>query len=157
MTGWLTVPYWWHATLLEILWLAGGVIASAITVANLLDTWKDNQALAQIKKEPAMHDRHYRMIELAAKARLSSQWFRLAISLLIVGTGGFACVTSNPLGGRTTWTGFVVTGCLDGIAFLNAWKAFADLSQRNRMYELATGRSAVVAARLRARHLDPPS
>lgn len=157
MSYWITVPYWWHATLLEVLWLVGGVIAAAITIANLLDTWKDNQALAQIKAEPAMHDRHYRMIELAAKGRMSSQWTRLMISGLIVATGGFACLNANPLGGHTTWTGFVVTGCLVGISFLNAWKAFADLSQRNRMYELATGRSAVLAARLRARHLDPPS
>lgn len=145
------IPYWWHATLFEVLWLSGGLAAAWITGLNLLDSWKDRQALDEIRADQSVHDRHYRMIELAAKGRTASQAFRLAISGLIVVAGIQGCVTANPLRGATTLTGFFVTVCLDGIALITAWRAFADLRERNRLYELATGRSAVLAARMAAR------
>lgn len=152
--SWITVPYWWHATVLELLWLAGGVLAMSITSANLVDAWKDSRALAEIREDPAMHDRHYAMVELAAKNRISAQWYRMAVSALIIIPGAYGCYTPNPLQGRTTWLGLVLTACLDAIAALTAWKAWSDMRTRNRMYDLAMGRSTVIAAKLREKHLN---
>lgn len=153
MSAWITVPYWWHATLLEGLWLVSGAVACLLTITNLYDSWKDNASLTVIREDPTVHDRHYQMIKLAAQGRTSSQASRLAISGLIMVTGIIGVIQSNPLGGRTTWTGLTVTGCLVAIAVITAARSFFDYRQRNLLYELATKRSAVIAARLRARNL----
>jgi len=153
LSAWITVPYLWHATLLEVLWLASGAIAGALTLLNLYDSWKDQASLAVIRDDKSIHDRHYQMIKLAARGRTSSQASRLAISMLIMVTGIIGVTQPNPLGGHTTWTGLTVTVCLVAIAVLTAARSFFDYRQRNLLYELATNRSAVIAARLRARHL----
>lgn len=153
MTGWITVPYWWHATLLEVLWLVSGAVSAVLTVLNLYDSWKDQASLAIIRDDKSVHERHYQMIKLAAHGRVSSQASRLVISLLIMTTGVFGVTQANPLGGKTTLTGFTVTGCLVAIAVITAVRSYLDYRQRNLLYELATKRSAVIAARLRARHL----
>lgn len=149
----ITVPYWWHATLLELLWLTGGLVAGWLTLLNLRDAWKDTEALERIRLDTSVHDRHYRMIELAAKGRMGSHTFRLIITALIVGAGAIAVLTSNPLRGTTTYTGLAVTVCLDGIAILTAIRSYADLRNRTRLYDLASGRSDVLAAKLRGQHL----
>lgn len=153
MTGWINVPYWWHATLLELLWLVSGTVAALLTVLNLYDSWKDQASLTIIRDDKSIHDRHYQMIKLAARGRVTSQASRLVISLLIMVTGVIGVTQENPLGGRTTWTGLTVTGCLVAIAVITAVRSFFDYRQRNQLYELATKRSAVISARLRARHL----
>lgn len=148
--AWITVPYWWHATLLELLWLVGGLAATWLTSLNLSDAWKDRNVLADAQDDPAMHSRHFAMIKLAVDSRVSAQLLRLITSLLIAGVGLFAVEQPNPLGGKTTLTGFAVTVCLDGIAVLTALKSAHDRWQRSRMYELATGRTASLAAQMRA-------
>ena len=148
MNAWITVPYWWHATLLELFWLAGGVAATWLTALNLRDAWQDRDVVAAAKDDPTIHSRHYAMIKLAVDSRVSAQLLRLATSLLIAGLGVFAVEQPNPLGGKTTLTGFAVTVCLDGIAFFTALKSLHDLVQRSRMYELATGRTAAIAAEM---------
>lgn len=153
MTGWITVPYWWHATLLEGLWLVSGTISALLTILNLYDSWKDQESLETIRGDASVHDRHYQMIKLAAHGRVSSQASRLAISGLIMVTGVIGITQPNPTRGHTTWTGLTVTVCLVSIAVLTAVRSFFDYRQRNLLYELATKRSAVIAARLRARHL----
>lgn len=149
------VPYWWHASLFEILWLAGGIAAGALTVLNLHDAWKDNAVLDTIRFDPDISEQHYEMISLSAQGRLSSQAFRLVVSCLITFAGGVGCLTVNPLRGATTITGLVVTVALLGISLLTATIAFLDMIRRNRMYELATGRTEVIEARARAEnHTD---
>lgn len=153
MSAWITVPYWWHATLLEVLWLGSGATAGLLTLVNLYDSWKDQESLKVIRNDETVHDRHYQMIELAAQGRTSSQASRLVISLLIMATGIFGVTQPNPSGGNTTWTSLIVTVCLVAIAVITAARSYFDYRQRNLLYELATKRSAVIAARLRARHL----
>jgi hypothetical protein len=150
MTGWIYVPYWWHATLLELSWLVSGVISTGLTFANLYDSWKDRASLELIRDDPTVHRRHYEMVKLAAHGRISSQLTRLVISLLIMLTGVIGIVQANPLGGRTTWTGLTVTVCLVAIGVLTAARSYFDYRQRNLLYEMATKRSSVIAARLRA-------
>jgi hypothetical protein len=152
LSAWITVPYWWHATLLEALWLVSGTASGLLTLMNLYDSWKDQASLEIIRDDGAVHDRHYQMIKLAAHGRTSSQASRLAISALIMLTGIIGVTQPNPLGGRTTWTGLTVTVCLVAIAVITAVRSFLDYRQRNLLYELAMKRSAVIAARLRARH-----
>lgn len=147
------IPYWWHASLLEIMWLIGGIAAASLTTLNLRDAWKDNEILDDIRFDESIHRRHYEMIWLSARGRLASQAFRLVVSGLIVFAGAVGCLTPNPLGGLTTLTGLTVTVALVGISLLTATVAFLDLIRRNRLYELATGRSEVIAAKLRAQHL----
>lgn len=154
--SWITVPYWWHATLLEVLWLVSGAAAGVLTVMNLWDSWKDNDSLEIIRNDESVHDRHYQMIKLAAHGRVSSQASRLVISLLIMVTGVIGVTQPNPLGGRSSWTALTVTVCLVAIAVITAVRSFFDYRQRNLLYELATKRSAVIAARLRARHGKTP-
>lgn len=146
MNAWIHVPYWSHATLLEVLWLVGGLTSALITCANVRDSLKDRAVVADIRNDPAIHERHWLMISTAAKGRLSSQWTRLRISLYIVAIGIFAIIQSNPFGGRTTWTGLLVTVGLLGIAFETAFMSFRDYRRREQMYDLAMGRSAVIAA-----------
>ncbi len=153
MIAWITVPYWWHATLLEALWLVAGSTAAALTMTNLYDSWRDKAILKEIRKEPAMHERHFQMIKVSALGRIYSQSARFLISLLITGTGVFGVSQPNPLGGRTTWTGLTVTACLVAIAVITALTSFFDYRRRNTLYALATGRSLVIAAELRARNL----
>jgi Na+/H+ antiporter NhaD/arsenite permease-like protein len=150
--AWIHVPYWWHATLLEALWLLAGGVASALTLTNLYDSWKDKAALRAIHLDPSVHERHYKMIELAAEGRMSSQAARFVIALLITGTGVFGCYQKNPLGGKTTWTGLTVTACLVAIAVITAARSYFDYRQRNALYDLAASRTSVHAARLRARN-----
>jgi hypothetical protein len=94
------------------------------------------------------------MIALAAKGRLESQWTRLVICLLICITGAVGVLQANPLGGGTTWTGFTVTCALVAIAALTATRSWLDYRQRGQMFDLSKGRASVIAARLRAQHLD---
>lgn len=148
------IPYWWHASLFEILWLVGGLTAGVLTWTNLRDAWKDNEMLDTIRFDPAVHRKHYEMIAISAQGRLAAQTFRLIVSGLIVFAGAVGCVTPNPLGGATTMTGFVVTLALVGISALTATIAFLDLIRRNKLYELAMGRTAVLAAKLRAQHVS---
>ncbi len=150
MIAWIHVPYWWHATLLEVSWLATGIVSVVLTSLNLIDSWKDQASLQLIKDDPAIHRKHYEMVKLAAHGRTSSQLARLAISLLIMATGIIGVAQANPLGGRTTWTGLTVTVCLVAIGALTAIRSWADYRQRNLLYEMAKGRSAVIAAKLRA-------
>ncbi len=153
MIAWLTVPYWWHATLLEALWLLGGAVAVALTLTNLFDSWRDLPALKSIKTDKSVHARHYEMIRIAARGRITSQAARLTISCLILATGIFGVMQPNPLGGRTTWTGLTVTACLVAISLITAARSFFDYRERHTLYDLATGRSAVLAARLRSRNI----
>ncbi len=153
MIAWLTVPYWWHATLLEALWLLGGAIAVALTLTNLFDSWRDLPALKSIAKDPSVHSRHYAMIRISARGRITSQMARLVIASLILSTGIFGVSQPNPLGGRTTWTGLTVTACLVAISLITAARSFFDYRERHTLYDLATGRSSVLAARLRARNI----
>lgn len=152
IAGLITVPYWWHATLLEVIWLISGSMAGVLTLLNLYDSWKDQESLAIVRHDPSVHDRHYQMIKLAAQGRTSSQASRLAIALLIMLTGIIGVTQPNPTGGHTTWTGLTVTVCLVAIAALTAARSFLDYRQRNLLYELATKRTAVIAARIRAQH-----
>lgn len=144
------VPYWWHATLLEIIWLVAGLVAVALTALNLHDAWKDTRVVDEIQDDPTIHERHYAMIATSAQARIRSQIIRLLIALLIVGAGVDGVIVANPLGGVTTWTGLGVTFALVGISALTALMALLDLVARNRLYELALGRTEVLAAKHRA-------
>lgn len=152
MNAWISVPYWWHATILEVAWLVSGVTSTVFTVLNLYDSWKDKLSLHVISADPSVHTQHYDMIRLAAHGRTSSQMTRLIISLLITFTGVFGVLQANPLGGHTTWTGLTVTLCLVAIGFLTAHRSYLDLRQRNLLYEMATKRTSVIAAGLKARH-----
>ncbi len=149
MSAWITVPYVWHTTAFEALWLAAGLASAVLTVMNLYDSWKDKAALEVLRLDPTIHDRHYRMVEVAAKGRSSSQFARLRISLYIVAIGIYGVLTSNPLGGKTTLTGLVITLGLISIAVETAVRSWRDLVQRNLLYEMATKRTAVLAAQLR--------
>jgi hypothetical protein len=150
MIGLIDVPYWWHASLLEVLWLIGGLTALALTAANLRDAWKDNAVLDTIRFDPTVHHRHYEMIAISAHGRLQSQAFRFLISALIVFAGLVGVVNANPLKGATTLTGLAVAVALVGISLLTATVATFDLIRRNRLYELAMGRSDVLAAQMKA-------
>lgn len=143
------VPYWGDATLLEILWLASGLLATYWTLANVQDSWKDRRSLRLIEADPAVHDRHYQMIKLSAQGRLNSQLVRLVISLLIVATGIVGIFQPNPLRGATTLTGLTVTVALVLIGLLTAGRSYFDWRQRNLLYEMATRRTEVIARRLR--------
>lgn len=146
MIGIVEVPYWWHASLLELLWLTGGLTALILTTLNLHDAWKDNEVLDKIRFDPAIHQRHYEMIAISAHGRLQSQAFRLIVSSLIVFAGVVGVATVNPLRGATTWTGLAVSTALVGISGLTAIVALLDLIRRNRLYELAIGRSDLIRA-----------
>jgi hypothetical protein len=150
MIGWIYVPYWWHATLLEVSWLATGIVSTVLTVANLYDSWKDHASLDLIRDDPSVHHLHYEMVKVAANGRTSSQVSRLIISMLIMATGIIGVTQPNPLQGKTTWTGLTVTVCLVAIGFLVASRSYFDYRQRNVLYEMAKGRSAVLAAQMRA-------
>lgn len=146
------IPYWWHASLFEILWLIGGLVAGVLSSLNLRDAWKDHEILAKIKSDPAIHTRHYEMIAISAQGRLAAQGFRLGVSTLIVFAGAVGCLNANPLRGATTYTGLVVTLALVGISLATATIALLDLLRRNRLYKLAIGRADVIAAKRRAEH-----
>ena len=150
MTGLVQIPYWWHATIFEIMWLISGLVGGVITVANLADSYGDRDVLSEIRDDPAVHETHYRMIELAAKGREESQWVRLVICALITASGAVGVLTANPLKGGTTWTGFVVTITLILIAVLTAAKSWRDYQHRDKMMALAMQRTSVTAARMKA-------
>lgn len=152
MIGLVHVPYLWHATLLEILWLIGGLFALPLGYANLRDAAKDEEILSDVRSDPAIHSRHYFMIEQAAKGQTMDHWLTVGSSAMIVLAGVIGCLVPNPIGGATTATGLAVTGALLGISAITAVRAFAAMLRRNRMYELAAGRSSVIAAELRARN-----
>lgn len=157
MTGLIHIPYWWHASLFEIMWLTGGLVAAVLTAANVVDSLKDRPVLAELRDDPAMHDSHWQMISLAAKGREGSQITRLIISVLITGTGLVGVLQPNPLKGATTWTGFAVTFALIAIAYLTASRSLLDYRLRNQMFELAQGRSSVIAAKLRIHAARKPA
>lgn len=153
MIGVIDVPYWWHASILEVLWLVGGLVAAALTAGNLHDAWKDNAVLDTIRSDPAVHRKHYEMIAISSHGRLQSQSFRLVVSTLIVFAGIVGVLTVNPLRGTTTLTGLAVSTALVGISVLTATVALLDLVRRNRLYELAMGRSDVLAAQMLAKNV----
>jgi hypothetical protein len=145
----IDVPHWGNATLMEVLWLISGAVAAYFTLLNVVDSWKDQRLLVAIRADRSVHDRHYRMIELSAQGRLSSQLSRMAIALLIVATGLVGIATPNPVHGKTSLTGLTVTVALVAISALTATRSFLDLRQRNQLYRLAMGRSEVLARRMR--------
>jgi hypothetical protein len=74
MIGVIDVPYWWHASLLELLWLdRRSRPRSPLTAMNLHDAWKDNAVLDKIRFDPAVHRKHYAMIAISAHGRLLSR------------------------------------------------------------------------------------
>lgn len=149
------VPYWWHATLLELLWLAGGLAALPLAHSNLRDAVKDEAILDELRHDPAIHSRHYYMIEEAAKGRSFEHWLTVISSSLIVIAGIVGCSVPNPQGGYTNATGLAVTVCLVGISLVTAVRTYMALVRRQRLYDLAAGRSAVLAAEMRARNTTP--
>lgn len=149
------VPYWWHATLFEVLWLVAGVASALLTAGNLRDTWKDREVLEMIRRDKSVHRLHFQMLRIVVLGRIESQVVRMAISLLIIVSGVTGVVTPNPLRGATTWTTFAVTLTILGIGMLTALKSFTDYRQREALYEMAQGRSAVIAAKLRAGAAEP--
>jgi len=70
--------------------------------------------------------------------------------LLIVTSGMVGVLTANPLRGETTLTGLTVTVALVMIGAITAGRSYFDWRERNLLYELARGRSEVIAAQLRA-------
>lgn len=148
----VTVPYWWHATMLELLWLAGGLVALPLAQINFRDAVRDQEILDDVRNDPAVHSRHYFMIEEAAKGQTIDHWLTVVSSILIVVAGIIGCVVPNPLGGTTTATGFAITVTLLGISAVTAVRAYSALIRRRRLYELAAGRSSVLAAEMRARN-----
>jgi hypothetical protein len=150
------VPYWGDATLLEILWLVAGSIAAIFTLLNIADSWKDHQLLKLIRTDPSVHDLQYEMIRVSANGRIESQVSRLAIALLIVATGIVGVITPNPLHGGTTATGLAVTVALVLIGAITAARSMLDYRQRNLLYDMATQRTSVIAARLRAQQVTDP-
>lgn len=150
------VPYWWHATLLEILWLAGGLTALPLAIANWIDAVKDTSILDDIRADPAVHSRHYFMIEQAAKGQALDHSLTVVSSSAIVFAGIVGCVVKNPLGGATTATGFAITIALLLVSGVTALRAYAALVRRSRMYELAAGRTNVLAAEMREKVFNRP-
>lgn len=147
------IPYWWHASLFEILWLVGGVAAGVLSGLNLRDAWKDNEILEAVRFDESLHKREYEMITISAHGRMAAQGFRLGVSTLIVFAGAVGIATANPLRGATTLTGLTVTVALVGISLATAAIAYLDLIRRKRLYELSKGRTNVIAARRLAEHL----
>lgn len=149
----ITLPYWWHATAAEVLWLISGAVAFAITLLNVADSWKDKQVVEDARRDVSIHETHMKMLELAAQGKYDSQVTRLFISSLICTSGVVGIVTPNPLGGRTTVTGLVITVTLLCIAGLTAMRSWGDYRLREELWELANSRSAVIAARMRANEI----
>lgn len=147
------VPYWWHMTLLELLWLIGGIVATTASVGNALDAVNDEDILDDVEHDPTVHSRHYLMIALAVRGRTIDHALTLGTSLLIVVAGVIGIVNANPLGGATTLTGFAITLVLDGIAINTALRALVAMRTRTRLYDLTQGRSRVLAAEMRAREI----
>lgn len=147
----VTVPYVWHATVLEALWLVGGLVALPLAIRNLRDARRDEEILDDVRNDPAVHSRHYFMIEHAAKGATIDHWLTVISAVLICVAGIGGCVIANPLGGRTSLTVFIVTAALLGISGSTALRAWHGQIVRGRLYELAAGRSSVLAAEMRAK------
>lgn len=150
----ITVPYWWHTSLLELLWLLGGVTALPLAYRNLVDAVKDQEILDELRDDPTVHSRHYFMVEEAAKGRSFDHWLTVVSAVAIVVAGIIGCAVPNPTAGATSATGFAITGALLTISAVTAARALSSTLRRKRMYELAAGRSAVIAAAMRARQLQ---
>jgi hypothetical protein len=143
------VPYVWHVSLIELLWLLGGVVGLVISAINVNDSWRDRVVVRSLKRDPSIHTAHWEMVELAAHGRLSSQWTRARICVYITAVGLYACVTPNPAGGAITVTGLLVTVALVGISLETAVRSYRDYRQSEQLYDLAQGRSAVLGAKMR--------
>jgi len=141
--------------MLEIIWLAGGLGAIPAAVVNLLDAVDTEEILDDVRNDETIHSRHYFMIEHAVKGETLDHWITLLIAAAITAVGVVGCLISNPLRGHTTITGFVLTVVLLLISIATAVRSNAALVRRRRMYELAAGRSAVIAAELRVRNIPP--
>jgi hypothetical protein len=137
----------------EVIWLFAGVVGALITLANIYDSRKDRVVVDSLRSDQSIHERHWQMIAAAQREREESQFTRLAVCGLITLSGVIGVVQDNPLGGATTWTGVFVTTTLVGIAALTAARSWREYRNRERMYDLALGRTSVLAARLRARNL----
>lgn len=155
MLSTVAVPYWWHATLFELMWLTGGTIALPFAIANFRDAREDEDILDEVRNDPSIHSRHYYMLEEAANGRTFNEWMTIVSASLICVTGIIGCSVANPTRGVTTATGFAVTLCLDGLAIATAIRAYVAKARRERLYELAAGRSSVLAAELRAKNIPP--
>jgi len=149
------VPYWWHATLLEVIWLGGGIGALPAALINLRDAVNTEEILDDVRSDPSIHSRHYFMIEHAVKGETLDHWITVVVASAITCVGVIGCVVSNPIGGHTTITGLALTALLLMISIATAFRSNASLVRRRRMYELAAGRSSVIAAEMRANL--PPS
>lgn len=146
----VVVPYWWHASILELLWLIGGVVALPFALRNLREAAEDENIIEPMRYDPSVHSRHFLMVQRAAKGQTLDHWLTVVVSSLIVVAGAVACAVPNPLGGTVTPTSFAITICLLGISAATVLRAVSAMSIRRELDALAEGRSSVIAAELRA-------
>lgn len=147
----VSVPVFWNATLLELLWLAGGLLALPPAIRNLHDAARDEEILEPMRFDPSVHQTHYRMVQSALNGQTLDHWLTVVSACLIVIAGTVGCAAPNPLGGRVTPTLGAITACLLGVSAITAVRAYAALVTRRRLFELAAGRSSVIAAEMRAK------
>lgn len=137
----ITVPAWGPVGPFETMWTIAGLVALWFTCAGLVSARRDMKALQQLRRLKQIHDTYYQMLEIVARGHRRNELQRLAVAVLIAGTGAYAMSQPNPLGNQITYSGFATSLALVLIGGLIASRSVWDQRQRAALSDLARERT----------------
>lgn len=129
MTGYL----FWHTTLLEILWVAIGLVGLFFTVSNLRDI---NRNIEAVRKLNGNRLPHYDQMLIVAFGHYRNELFRVGKTVTIIALGVLTMGLRNASSGYTT-AGVAVTIGFFMIALLIVLPSILDKRQRLLMSALS--------------------
>lgn len=125
----------WHASMIEIIWTALGLVGMAFGWSNLQSSKHDVEALRVMDGQNLAQ---YRVMRVIAFGHFRNDLFRFAKHITITAIGALSMVIppASPKGGAVTPTGVVVTGGLFTIVLLVIMSSVLDHRQREALLDI---------------------
>ena len=130
----IEIPSWGRVTLIEVLWLASGIMALAFATLRIQPLWIDYQITKRLGKQDLC---------IIAFGYLRREILRIVTASSITFIGIYVCVTSPMIPGpaRVSITGLIITACLFLISLIVSLNSILDWRDRNNTIEIVNRRN----------------
>ena len=131
----IDIPSWGRVTLIEILWLASGLMALTFASLRVKPLWVDYTITKHLDQQDLC---------IIAYGYLRREVLRIITASSITFIGIYVCVTTpvTPGPARVTVTGLILTACLFVISLIVSLNSVLDWRDRNNTIAIVTKRDA---------------
>jgi hypothetical protein len=130
----IEIPEWGRVSLVEVLWLASGIMALTFATLRLKPLWIDYQITKRLDHEDLC---------IISFGYLRREVLRIVSALSIVVVGVYTCATNSAVPGpsRISVTGLVITASLFIISLAVSAQSILDWRDRNKTIAIVTKRN----------------